>query len=426
MFKDHAPSRQAFPGFDDLESELHCLAREAGLIVRRTRSFSADGFLLAMLKAVCSGHASFNRLALSLGQSEARTISRQAVHCRMKKEAVTYLDAVLGRIVARRISTVDGQGEGLFRRILIQDSTQIRMHRGNHEAFPALDNNSGRTAGVKIDMRFDAVDGSALPLRQAPARIQDRVLGPDLLDEIQSGDLVIRDMGYFALAGFQTIEAKGAWWISRLHGLVEAKLPDGTALEDHLAGCRLERIDVPIFLGKAEHPARLIATRVPQQVASRRRAARRAKSAKQGHRPTCRALTRDDWTIHVTNIGVGMMAATAVAATYRLRWEVEIKFRAWKQSAGIARALSRISNEYHLKALVSAAMIYFVLTMKMVRMLAAMHPDKPLSFEKVCGWNAESLLRLTKLALPPPGDIRHLIADRRRRPRLCDFIRSLI
>jgi hypothetical protein len=86
MFKDHAPSCCAFPGFDDVESELHCLAREAGLIVRRTRSFSADGFLLAMLKAVCSGHASFNRLALSLGQSEARTISRQAVHCRMKQE----------------------------------------------------------------------------------------------------------------------------------------------------------------------------------------------------------------------------------------------------------------------------------------------------------------------------------------------------
>jgi len=50
-------------------------------------------------------------------------------------------------------------------------------------------------------------------------------------------------------------------------------MPDETALENHLARCRLERIDVPIFLGKAEHPARLIATRVPQQVASRRRAA---------------------------------------------------------------------------------------------------------------------------------------------------------
>jgi hypothetical protein len=70
-------------------------------------------------------------------------------------------------------------------------------------------------------------------------------------------------------------------------------------------------------------------------------------------------------------------------------------------------------------------MIYFVLAMKTFQMIASRHPHRVLSFEKVCGWIAESMLRVTKLELPPLGDIRHVIADRRKRPRLSDLARSL-
>lgn len=332
MLKDNVRDRHSFPWLEKLGGKLHSFACDAGLIVRRTRSFSAEGFLLAMLKAVCSGNASFNRIACSLSQSETRAMSRQALHSRMKEEAVGFLEAVLDHIVSQRIAPLVPADERIFRRILIQDSTQLKMHRANHQAYPALDNNSGRTAGVKIDMRLDAMSGLPLSPRQSPARTQDRTLGPELIDEVEAGDLVIRDMGYFALPGFLAIEKKGSWWISRLHGLVEAKLVDGTTLEDILAHGRADRIDVPVLLGKVEHPARLIATRVPVEVAARRRAARREKSSKQGHTPSVRALTRDDWTIHVTNVDGSMMSAEAVASAYRLRWEIEIKFRAWKQS----------------------------------------------------------------------------------------------
>ncbi len=100
MLKHNVRDRHSFPWLEELGGKLHSLACDAGLIVRRTRSFSAVGFLLAILKAVCPGNASFNRIACSLSQSETRSLSRQAVHSRMKKEAVGFLDAVLDHIVS--------------------------------------------------------------------------------------------------------------------------------------------------------------------------------------------------------------------------------------------------------------------------------------------------------------------------------------
>ena len=333
---------------------------------------------------------------------------------------------MLSKLARRQLAaTVPASGK-LFSRVLIQDSTQIRMHRTSHRVFPGLDNKSGATAGVKIDWKLDATSLSVSAPEYASARVQDKALGAGLADEVEAGDLVLRDMGYFAIGDFKAIAAKGAWWISRLHGLVDVRLEDGTELGDFLRDGSPGTVDVPVFLGKERHPARLIAVRVPGEVAARRRAARREKSMRQGHQPSRRAMRGDDWTIHVTNISRDMMDAAGVASAYRLRWEIEIKFRAWKQSTGIGKALSHASNEHHLRALVVTAMIYFMLTLKMTDRLSRNHPGRELSFEKICAWISDVIGCMTSLSFAAPKDIRHLAAERRTRQRLSSLRISLI
>lgn len=427
MLNDHLQRRGGLYDFGGLTDQLHDIARDAGLIVRRTRSFSAAGFLTSMLGAVCSGDASFNRIASSLAQCEPRALSRQAVHARMQAPAVSFLRAVLSKLAASHLSSSAPAARKLFSRILIQDSTQLAMHRGNHGVFPGVDNKSGATSGVKIDWKLDALDSGAPAADYDSARAQDKTVGAGLPDEVETGDLVIRDMGYFSIPDFKAIGAKGAWWISRLHGLVDVRLEDGRNLEDLLnEGCP-DRVDLSARIGKERHPVRLVAVRVPEQIAARRREARRKKSTRQGYEPSKRAARADGWTIHVTNIGSGMMDAAGVASAYRLRWEIEIKFRAWKQSTGMAKALARISNEHHLRALVITAMIYFTLTLKMARDLSAAHPRRELSFEKICGWISGSLVSMAwSSSLAGPKDIRHLTAERRTRQRLSHLRDSLI
>ena len=51
---------------NSLLGQLESLAKESGFIVRKTKGFSASGFVLSLIKSVITGKPSFNQLALTL------------------------------------------------------------------------------------------------------------------------------------------------------------------------------------------------------------------------------------------------------------------------------------------------------------------------------------------------------------------------
>lgn len=126
---------------------LNHFAKQSGFIVRKTPGFSADGFLLSCLKAISSGKASFRALARCLVHGGAKPLSRQALHYRSNHSGVEFLREVARELTGKLSSSAVSKE---FTRILIQDSTQLRMHRGNVEHFRAVSNQGGPTAGAKL------------------------------------------------------------------------------------------------------------------------------------------------------------------------------------------------------------------------------------------------------------------------------------
>ena len=59
---------------------------------------------------------------------------------------------------------------------------------------------------------------------------------------------------------------------------------------------------------------------------------------------------------------------------YSVRWQIEITFRAWKQSASFVEALKRRSNQDHLEALMYAGMLLLVLTLHVSLTRKSGHP----------------------------------------------------
>ncbi len=55
---------------NSLLGQLESLAKESGFIVRKTKGFSASGFVLSLIKSVITGKPSFNQLASNLRLSE--------------------------------------------------------------------------------------------------------------------------------------------------------------------------------------------------------------------------------------------------------------------------------------------------------------------------------------------------------------------
>ncbi len=110
-----------------------------------------------MLRSVCSGKASFNQLAIALqdenSSANSSSISKQALHKRINKRAVSFLLQVMKDLLVAPCAGVLTEFKNCgLNRILVEDSTTLRLPKANAEIFPAHGNASGATAGVKCDL----------------------------------------------------------------------------------------------------------------------------------------------------------------------------------------------------------------------------------------------------------------------------------
>jgi hypothetical protein len=127
-------------------------------------------------------------------------------------------------------------------------------------------------------------------------------LGPELTDGkehdsnadlvatvLPKGSLRIADLGYFKLLGLARLDRMGSYWLSRFQTKCGFWDTDDQAweLEAFLAGQRGDRLDISIRLGlKERRPCRLLAARVPPEVAEGRRRKLRQRAKGRGQTPT--------------------------------------------------------------------------------------------------------------------------------------------
>jgi hypothetical protein len=132
----------------------------------------------------------------------------------------------------------------------------------------------------------------------------------------------------------------GVAWLSRLHFGTAVFRPGGAALTVRrwLAEQPGPVVDRPILLGTRHRVAcRLVAWRVPAEVAARRRqrlvAAARGRD---GRTPGRERLAWCDWTILVTGVPPEVLTPEELAALYRARWQIELLFKRWKSLGAVA------------------------------------------------------------------------------------------
>lgn len=401
-----------------LLEKLDPLAKKSGFVVRKTKGFSASGFVLSLMKSVITGKASFNQLATNLGNSELKSISRQAVWKRMDLSTIPFLLDTVGTALKQRWSEEALIATEVFGRVIIEDSSQVKLAKANHEEFPGHGNDGGKTAGCKFDVAFDLLSGEPVTSVLHLATQQDREIGKDLVDLIQENDLVLRDMGYFSRDEFARIETCKAYWLSRVPINVMIHDTSGNKLETILKKTKGNKLELEVVLGDSGHPARLIAERAAPEVAQKRRRERREQARQLGKEPSKDMLIRDGWYLLVTNVKNDLMSATKLFKLYAIRWQIEITFRAWKQSGRLVSALARKSNQVHLQALMLASLLLLILTMKIASLLQGIYSRVHISIEKIASNLATFILGINSiwhLADYNP-DPRHVKYDRR--PRL--------
>jgi len=383
-------------------STLDALAKQSGLVQRVTRKFSPSGFLCSLLKSVVAGTGSLSRLADKLGEMEQAPMSRQGMCKRFSEASTRFLSAVLTRMMSG-LELLPSRRDcaGGIARILVQDSTVFAMHPGNAAYFKGTGGRGSPGAAAKTDLVYDLLSGRPLAVVARNGSDPDQGYARTLLESVGPGDLVLRDRGYFSLEALEEIGARNALWVSRLPASVTV-LPTGAAtLEEVLAQAEGDELELEVLLGASHRiRCRLVARRLDEASAARARNAKKKTARDHGKTASQASLIQAGWQILLTNVEAGEMDTRQLFALYAWRWQIEIQFRAIKQSSDHAGLFAVKRGRHQLEALVQAILIYALHCLELNRTLAThwrrgANPAE-VSVEKAAQWLAERIRRLTE------------------------------
>lgn len=317
-------------------------AARSSKFVQRTSKLTGALFVQTLVLGFLANPRATREQLAQTAVTLGLTISPQGIDNRMTMAGAECLAEVLDATAAT-VLAADPVAIPLLSRfsgVYIQDSTLIglpgtlaRIWRGSGNQHTSAE----QSARLKLSVRMDLSTGALIGPHPDHGLTSDRALRIQD-DAIPEGALRIADLGFFELAVLQAIDLAKGYWLTRPQVTTVMCDQQGQRLElpSFLAAQPTAMVDVAIVLG-ARHrlPCRLLAVRVPQEVADQRRRRLYAEAQRRGRTPTAHSLALADWTIFVTNAPVELMTVPEALVLGRARWQIELLFKLWKSQGEI-------------------------------------------------------------------------------------------
>ncbi len=318
----------------------------------------------------------------------------------------------------------------VFNRVLVEDSTFCVLNEKLKEKYKGVGGVTSKSS-LKIDLVHELKTSAIIRLSISAGSVSDARSGSLLLEELQSDDLVLRDLGYYKIDEFDMISRKNAYYISRFKVNTKVCLDkEGQPPVDivRYLGMAYDNfpqkiIDIIVYLGDPKLRARLIAYKVPPEVANeRRRKVRKAASDSGRGTASEQRLSLCDYVILITNIPTERAGAAIIGTIYRIRWSIELIFKTWKSHLNLQSSLTGYKVT-RIKCFVYATLIICLLTTLVHGWLKKIDPgEKEISLDKLVKWllNKQGYVRLfwgaiTKLEMEIQRGMRSIRTQKRKR-----------
>lgn len=311
-------------------------------VIKRKRKFSGQTLLqMLVLTLLKKPDATFADMAFTAAQLGI-PVSATAVEKRFTRPLADFLKDVLNQAIQQLVAAEPVAAALLerFTAVLIGDSSIIALPDELQGEFPGCGGTEGSClAALKIQVRWNLKSGELPQILIEVGKASD-AKSPIAHQEAQAGCLEIFDLGYFSLDRFRRLDEGKAVYVSRLQPGTAILNENGQTLDLHAllsAQGVGNLVDIPVLLGVNEClPSRLIAVRVPEEVANRRRQKAREKAAKHGRTASAEYLELLGWSFFVTNLSAEQFTWKEVVVLYRARWQIELLFKLWKSHNRIA------------------------------------------------------------------------------------------
>lgn len=265
-------------------------------------------------------------------------MSREAIHYRFTNTAVAFMKRCVDFVLKQKISfmaSLESEALQRFTGIRIFDSTGWDINPALRKVLPGY-GGAASEANCKVQACYEYTRGELSFFDVQPGTVPDNSYSRKLPGHVKRGELLLVDLGYFALKTFYEIAETGAFFLSRLFTLTKLLYPEKLQRIDLLGV--LQKVpgnihEMQIILGgqaDVQVPCRLICLRVSEEVANERRRKLIKNAKKKGRTPGQLSLRLAEWTLMVTNVPVQWLPAKMARQLYCLRWQIELVFKQLK------------------------------------------------------------------------------------------------
>lgn len=326
------------------ERHLRKKAYESGFCKRHSKFSPVMFFDSLLYDATSEGTKSYNQMAVEVKSTHGVDISGQGIDQRFNEGAQKYIQHLIGEQLSSQVSqNIDTGWFQHFNRVLIKDSTKFDLPGKLKEIFPGFGGCASK-AGVCVQYEFNVKSGSVNQLSIHPAKWADSKDAMQTIDSVREGDFTIRDLGYFVLDYFKGIAKEGAFFLSRLNTKVlvyfeedgqYTKL-DFAKLYQKMKTENIQMLQENVYIGETEKfPVRLIIELMPEEIVAARLRKVSQNNKKKGYQTTEEYKARAKFNLFITNIGEDTLDSGAISKIYKIRWQIELIFKAWKSIFGL-------------------------------------------------------------------------------------------
>lgn len=310
--------------------------------VKRRRKFTpsslAQTFILAFLKNPKASCENIACMAVATGIE----VSAQAIEQRYSAELELFFKLMFQKMTQLVVASEYTLAPILerFTEVILIDSSSITLPDSQQPHYQGCGGTYGRgKAALKLQTELDIRNGSLRCVQVEHGRAPDGASSRQHTPQVV-GSLRIADLGYFNIPVLEQIDDSSAYFLTRLQHNVKIYV-DGIKhdLVSWLNSQQQGVVDCRIELGlKDRFACRLIAYRVPKEIANRRRQKLiTASRSKTGRQPSAGSLAACGWEFMVTNLSEEQLSVTEAIVMYRTRWQIELLFKRWKSHGLIAR-----------------------------------------------------------------------------------------
>lgn len=370
------------------------------MVYRVAKKIPIVDFLTQVCLESQKGSPSYNDLASRIETTCKISPSKQAISKKFNSACVRFFQSVLAYIIKSKLpkSELDTLKPDSFNRILVQDSTIIKLPQRLFKTFSGVSNGSSSVCNARIQGVYDLISGSFISFSIDSYSKNDLVAAPEL--QLSKGDLTLRDRGYYTNSEMNRHIDADADFIYRFkYNTTYYDPKTGLPINLNKLLKRNSILDMEVCLNAdCLVKVRLVAAPVSNEIANQRKM--KAKKESRGHQPSEGLLRQMAWSIFITTIPKEQADFNKILTIYSLRWRIEIIFKSWKSHM----SFSKLHN-------VSENQLRVILTARFIMIVICTHNIYNPCYERIYKNNNRqlSLLKLFRYLMSNPEKILEIL-----------------